>query len=89
MDYDVSEILKFDEDPIRSFPRTTSEKPFYMVYGGIGSDVPKKVHYTFIEALSECQRLSELNPGKRYFVLQSVTISQIEIPPVKTERLVE
>ena len=89
MEYDVTEILKFDEDPIRSFPRTTSEKPFFMVYGFGSESLPKKIHYTFIEALSECQRLSKLNIGRKYFVLQTVTLSQIEIPPVKTERLVE
>lgn len=73
-------------DPIRAFNRTTKDKPFYMVYG---EKPPTKIHYDFNGALSESLRLSQLNPGRKFFILQSVTVTQSEILPVRTERLVD
>ena len=58
-------------DPIRAFNRTTKDKPFYMVYGA-----PTKIHYDFNGTLSASLRLSQLNPGRKFFILQSVTVTQ-------------
>ncbi|EFK97086.1 hypothetical protein LDC_0859 [sediment metagenome] len=84
----TNEILNLESDPIRSFPRTTRAKPFYMVYSSIGQ-TPVKIHWDFETAITESSRLAKINPGRQFFVLQAVTITEAQITPVKTERLID
>lgn len=65
-----------------------TSKMFYMVYSRMGRHPPKFEHSDYAMAKKEAERLAQLNPGVRFYVLET-TDTVIERNPCEWEKLNE
>lgn len=51
-------------------------KPFWIVWSPDGATPPRARHDSERAAIAEAERLARLNPGKEFFALAAVAVSQ-------------
>ncbi|MEJ8308568.1 helix-turn-helix domain-containing protein [Agrobacterium larrymoorei] len=71
-----------DEEADAEPQRTESIAKFWMIYG-VYQRSPNYMHKTKESALQEAQRLSQLNPGVMFVVLESVDAFMADAPKVQ------